>query len=136
MAAIKVNPEILNITRTRHYHQFDTYMKFDDPSQGYVRYREDHFVAESGEITSVRNRLTLIGQTREHPFSEDVLLSRSRFLAPATQSLRFYKEYFKPSRQLKLKKTRIRYLVTYKETEFFINVDNFDRAKTGYLSLK
>ncbi len=136
MAAIKSNPEI-SITRTRHYRQFDTYMKFDDPSQGYVRYREDHTVADSGEITGVRNRLTLVGQTREHPFREDVLLSRSRFLAPATQSQRFYKEYFKPKHIIEIEKNRMRYLVMYKETEFFINVDNFDLPRLGsFLEVK
>jgi 5-methylthioadenosine/S-adenosylhomocysteine deaminase len=100
-------------------------MKFEDPAQGYVRYREDHSVNDSGEITGVRSRLTLVGQTREHPFKEDVLLSRSRYLAPATQSLRFYKEFFKHQKTFEIEKNRMRYLVTYKETEFFINVDNF-----------
>jgi 5-methylthioadenosine/S-adenosylhomocysteine deaminase len=136
IAAIKTKPEI-SIIRTRHYRQFDTYMKFDDPSQGYVRYREDHTVADSGEITSVRNRLTLVGQTREHPFREDVLLSRSRYLAPATQSQRFYKEYFKPKHTIEIEKNRMRYLVLYKETEFFINVDNFDVPHLGsFLEVK
>jgi len=134
--AIKSNKEI-SITRLRHYHQFDAYMQFDDPSQGYVRYREDHFVAVSGEITNVRNRLTLIGQTREHPFKEDVLLSRSRYLAPAVQSLRFYKEYFKPQRTIEIEKDRKRYLVNYKDTEFFINIDHFNVPKLGsFLEVK
>jgi len=136
LAAIKSNPEI-SIIRTRHYRQFDTYMKFDDPTQGYVRYREDHSVSETGQITGVRSRLTLVGLTREHPFREDVLLSRSRYLAPATQSFRFYKEYFKPEKTFEIEKNRMRYLVTYKETEFFINVDNFDLPKLGcFLEVK
>jgi len=136
ISAIMNNPEIV-VKRTRHYRQFDTYMKFDDPSQGYVRYREDHTVESSGEISGVRNRLTLVGQTREHPFREDVLLSRSRFLAPATQSLRFYREYFKPTRMIEIEKNRMRYLVIYKETEFFINVDSFDLPRLGsFLEVK
>ncbi|NMB58810.1 MAG: amidohydrolase family protein, partial [Chloroflexi bacterium] len=136
LAAITTNTEI-SITRTRHYRQYDTYMKFEDPAQGYVRYREDHSVNDSGEITGVRSRLTLVGQTREHPFKEDVLLSRSRYLAPATQSLRFYKEYFKPQKTFEIEKNRMRYLVTYKETEFFINVDNFTLPELGcFLEVK
>ncbi|NLF51370.1 MAG: amidohydrolase family protein [Leptolinea sp.] len=134
--AIESNSDI-NIIRTRHYRQFDTYMEFEDASQGYVRYREDNTIGEKNEITGVRSRLTLIGQTREHPFQEDVLLSRSRFLAPATQSLRFYKEYFKPSRTTEIEKTRKRYLINYKETEFFINVDSFETPKLGcFLEVK
>jgi 5-methylthioadenosine/S-adenosylhomocysteine deaminase len=136
VSAIKTNPDI-SIKRIRHYRQFDAYMQFEDPSQAYVRYREDHFIAETGEITNVRNRLTLVGQTREHPFKEDILLSRSRFLAPATQSLRFYKEYFKPHRTIDIEKNRIRFLVTYKETEFFINVDQFEVPRLGsFLEIK
>jgi len=136
LTAIKTNPEI-KVVRTRHYHQFDTYMKFDDPSQGYVRYREDHSITDTGEITGVRSRLTLVGQTREHPFREDVLLSRSRFLAPATQSLRFYKEYFKPQKTVEIEKNRMRYLVNFKDTEFFINVDNFTEPNLGsFLEVK
>ncbi len=136
IAAILNNPEIV-VKRSRHYRQFDTYMKFDDPSQGYVRYREDHTVEKTGEVSGVRNRLTLVGQTREHPFREDVLLSRSRFLAPATQSLRFYREYFKPTRTIEIEKNRMRYLVIYKDTEFFINVDSFDLPRLGsFLEVK
>lgn len=131
IAAIETNPQI-TISRTRHYRQFDTYMNFDDPSQGYVRYREDHTVADNGEITGVRSRLTHVGQTREHPFREEVILSRSRFLAPATHSLRFYKEYFKPEHTVEIEKDRMRYLVVYKDTEFFINVDKFELPKLGY----
>jgi 5-methylthioadenosine/S-adenosylhomocysteine deaminase len=134
--AIQANKEI-SITRVRHYRQFDAYMQFTDPSQGYVRYREDHFLSETGEITNVRSRLTLIGQTREQPFTEEVLLSRSRYLAPASQSLRFYREYFKPHQVIEIEKDRKRYLVTYKETEFFINIDEFTVPKLGcYLEVK
>jgi 5-methylthioadenosine/S-adenosylhomocysteine deaminase len=134
--AITSNKEI-SISRQRHYHQFDAYMQFDDPSQGYVRYREDQFISETGEITNVRNRLTLVGQTREHPYKEDVLLSRSRYLAPATQSLRFYREYFKPQHIIEIEKDRKRYLVLYKETEFFINIDQFEMPKLGsFLEVK
>ncbi|MEI8130800.1 MAG: amidohydrolase family protein [Leptolinea sp.] len=136
ITAIQNNKDI-SIIRLRHYRQFDAYMQFEDASQGYVRYREDHFVAESNEITNVRSRLTLVGLTREHPFKQDVLLSRSRYLAPAAQSLRFYKEYFKPQRTIEIEKDRKRYLVTYKDTEFFINIDQFNAPKLGsFLEVK
>ncbi len=136
LKAVETNPNI-SIIRTRHYRQFDTYMEFEDASQGYVRYREDHSIGDNKEITGVRSRLTLIGQSREHPFQQNVLLSRSRFLAPATQSLRFYKEYFKPIHTTEIEKTRKRYLINYKETEFFINVDSFETPKLGcFLEVK
>ena len=55
---------------------------------------------------TVRARLTLIGQNREGEFDDDVLLSRSRYLAPASQTLRFYREYFKPSGEKIIEKER------------------------------
>jgi len=36
----------LSIQRKRHYHEYDTYFFFDDPKQGRLRYREDHFISE------------------------------------------------------------------------------------------
>jgi 5-methylthioadenosine/S-adenosylhomocysteine deaminase len=124
-------PEI-EILRKRHYHEFDTYFIFADPSQGYLRYREDEFIDENGQITNVRYRLTLIGPRRERQFPSDVLLSRSRFLAPAIHSLRFYREYFKPTSERAIEKDRQRWRVLYEGTEFFINLDRVDNPYLGY----
>jgi 5-methylthioadenosine/S-adenosylhomocysteine deaminase len=115
------------IVRRRHFREYDTYFCFADPEQGMLRYREDTFVGDHGEITGVRSRLTLIGVAIEHSYPKKVLLSRSRFLAPATQSLRFYREYFKPVVELEVEKERRRFLVSYKDTEFFINVDQIHK---------
>ena len=124
-------PEI-EILRTRHYHKFDTYFLFEDPKQGTIRYREDEYVNEKGEVSNVRYRLTLIGQAREHEFPSDVLLSRSRFLAPATNSLRFYREYFKPQHEIDIEKDRLRWRVLFQGTEFYINLDKVEKPDLGY----
>jgi 5-methylthioadenosine/S-adenosylhomocysteine deaminase len=124
-------PEI-EILRKRHYHEFDTYFVFADGSQGYLRYREDEFIDESGQVSNVRYRLTLIGPRRERQFPSDVLLSRSRFLAPAIHSLRFYREYFKPTSERAIEKDRQRWRVLYEGTEFFINLDRVDNPYLGF----
>jgi 5-methylthioadenosine/S-adenosylhomocysteine deaminase len=124
-------PEI-EILRQRHYHEYDTYFIFSDPQQGTLRYREDEFVDENNQISKVRYRLTLIGQAREAQFPIDVLLSRSRFLAPATHSLRFYREYFKPVREIDIEKDRLRWRVLFQGTEFYINLDRVDKPDLGY----
>jgi len=129
-------PEI-SIIRTRHYREYDTYFIFDDPQQGRLRFREDHFVGDDGQVTQVRERLTHLGIAREHHFPEGALLSRSRYLAPATQSLRFYREYFKPARELEIEKERLRYLVRFHDTEFFINIDTITKPSLGkYMEIK
>jgi 5-methylthioadenosine/S-adenosylhomocysteine deaminase len=117
--------------RFRHYGQHDTYFHFDDPAQGRLRYREDDFLDESGAVSSTRRRLTLLGQKREGKFEHDVLLSRSRFFAPATQSLRFYREYFRPAGETTITKDRERWLINFRDTEFFINVDEMLEPAIG-----
>jgi 5-methylthioadenosine/S-adenosylhomocysteine deaminase len=125
-------PEI-DVIRKRHYREHDVYFFFDDPSQGRLRYREDDFIDDvKGTVTNVRTRLTLIGQKREGKFEDQVLLSRSRYIAPASQSLRFYREYFKPKSEIAIEKDRHRWLITYKNTEFFVNLDEMREPKLGY----
>jgi 5-methylthioadenosine/S-adenosylhomocysteine deaminase len=124
-------PEI-EILRMKHYHQHDIYFTFVDPAQGWLRFREDEIIDEKNQITGIRSRLTLIGPTREGDFAHDVLLSRIRYFAPAANSLRFYREYFKPSNETPVDKDRLRWLVRYKDEEFFINLDRVDTPDLGY----
>ena len=121
----------LKIIYTRHYREYDAYFKFK-PEQGILRYREDEFLNEQNEVDHVRYRLTLVGEPHEREFPSDVMLSRSRFLAPANQSLRFYREYFQPSEEIHIEKDRRRWLVRYKDTEFYVNLDRMDEPALGY----
>ena len=123
----------IDILYERHYRQHDVYFFFEDESQGRLRYREDDFMDNNKDIpTKTRSRLTLIGQKREGKFEREVMLSRSRFLAPATNSLRFYREYFKPHTEVTIEKDRLRWFIKYKETEFYINLDNVSTPALGY----
>lgn len=127
----------LTIQRKRHYKEYDTYFFFKDHEQGRLRYREDHFISDQNEVTNVRSRLTLIGVKSERHFPEKVLLSRSRYIAPATQSMRFYREYFNPIHLLEIEKDRKRFLIDYQGTEFFINIDDFKEPDLGkFLEIK
>jgi 5-methylthioadenosine/S-adenosylhomocysteine deaminase len=127
----------VEILYSRHYHEYDVYFQFADPSQGVLRYREDEYIDDNDEITKIRYRLTMIGPTREHQFESDVLLSRSRFIAPATHSLRFYREYFSPTSEVVIEKHRLRWRVLFQGTEFYINLDRVDDPPLGhYLEVK
>ena len=121
----------IEIIRYRHYRQHDSYFAFDDIVQGRLRYREDDFLDQNGNVTLTRSRLTLLGQKREDKFEHDVLLSRSRFIAPASQGLRFYREYFKPREDVTITKDRERWLIKFKDTEFFVNVDEMIEPALG-----
>jgi 5-methylthioadenosine/S-adenosylhomocysteine deaminase len=132
-----INNSQIEILHHRHYHEYDTYFAFDDPSQGYLRYREDEYINPQGGISNVRYRLTLIGPAREYSYPSDILLSRSRFIAPASHSLRFYREYFKPAKETTIDKHRLRWRILYHGTEFFINIDEVNQPDLGvFLEVK
>lgn len=122
----------LEILRTRHYHEYDTYFLFSGSAEGRLRYREDDFIDDKDQVTNVRSRLTLLGADSAESYPQDVLLSRSRYFAPATHSLRFYREYFKPEGEVEIEKDRLRYLVRYEDLEFFINIDRLIKPDLGY----
>jgi 5-methylthioadenosine/S-adenosylhomocysteine deaminase len=130
------NPEI-EILRKRHYHEYDTYFNFDEPEQNRLRYREDDFITDTGQVENTRFRLTLIGPSREHEYPENINLSRSRYIAPASQSLRFYREYFKPSSITEVEKERLRYRVLFQGVEFYLNMDTLIKPIQGtFLEIK
>ena len=127
-----ISGERLTVIRSSHYHQYDTYWSFEDPDQGWLRYREDEFLDEAGAVTGARARLTFTGRTREDHFGA-VLLSRSRYYAPAIHSARFYREYFKPAGERIVEKDRRRWLVAFRGVEFYVHLDRLLRpAHDGY----
>lgn len=127
----KIEEGKLEILRRAHYLEYDTYFAFNDAKQGKLRYREDEFVGAAGDVTNVRYRLTLIGPAAEREYAHSVLLSRSRFIAPAQHSLRFYREYFNPGSERSIHKDRLRWQVQFKSSEFFINIDRVFEPEMG-----
>lgn len=115
----------IEVGRYAHYRQFDDYFFFEgsDPDAARLRYREDEFINEQGEVMQARVRLTLIGEGERQEFPNAVMLSRSRFLAAADRSLRFYREYFAPAREVRVNKDRRRWHILYQATDFAINLD-------------
>jgi len=121
----------IEVLHQRHYQEFDTYFSFADSRQGHLRFREDQMLDAQGKVTAVRARLTLIGPSREGRLPSDVLLSRSRFIAPAPHTLRFYREYFNPTGETEVEKDRLRWRVLFQGTEFFLNLDRVDSPRLG-----
>ena len=124
--------EAIDVEYTRHYREYDTYFFFEDESEGRLRYREDEFINREGKVTQVRSRLTLVGVSSEDTFEHDVVLSRSRYYAPAAHSLRFYREYFAPAREIDIEKNRLRFEIQYKGTDFYINIDTLINPDLGH----
>ena len=119
----------ITVIRSVHYHQYDTYFFFADPGQGRLRYREDAALDERGAVSHLRARLTLTGLSHEAAFGS-VLLFRSRFLAPAVHSPRFYREYFRPDREREIEKDRRRWLVGYRGVQFYVHLDRLLKPAT------
>jgi 5-methylthioadenosine/S-adenosylhomocysteine deaminase len=127
----------LTVIRASRYRQHDIYWSFDDPDQGRLRHRDDEFLDDAGAVTGERSRLTLTGRTREDRFGE-VLLFRSRYLAPAAHSARFYREYFRPAAEHVVTKERRRWLVAYRGVEFYVHLDRLIEPAIGsyFLEIK
>jgi 5-methylthioadenosine/S-adenosylhomocysteine deaminase len=122
----------INVVRHVHYRQYDTYFYFEnEPSR--LRYREDERIDDKGNVVGSRYRLTLVGGQNEREYPHSILLSRVRFMAPADRSLRFYREYFRPDREVTVEKDRLRWEVFYEDEELFINIDRVvNPAREGY----
>ena len=118
--------------------QYDTYFLFVDKEAGRLRFREDEVKDEHGELREPFYTMTLMGPTGEKEFENSVLLTRARYTASASQSLRFYREYFKPEAEREVVKQRRRCHINYKDTDFAINLDQFSGAQSGriYLEIK
>jgi 5-methylthioadenosine/S-adenosylhomocysteine deaminase len=121
----------LTITKRAHYRQFDSYFIFEanDPDAARLRFRDDEFVDEDGKVYEARSRLTLLGEESEQAYPNAVMLSRSRWLAPAEQSLRFYREYFAPDNEVEVHKDRRRWRIIYRDTDFALNLDQVIKPK-------
>jgi 5-methylthioadenosine/S-adenosylhomocysteine deaminase len=119
------------ITKQSHYIQYDSYFLFTakDPDAARLRYRDDEYVDENGKIFRARSRLTLLGEAHLQEFPNAVMLSRSRWLAPAKQSLRFYREYFAPDQEVEIHKDRRRWRILYRNTDFAVNIDQVLRPE-------
>jgi 5-methylthioadenosine/S-adenosylhomocysteine deaminase len=130
--------EHTEVLRAVHYRQYDTYFMFDEVDKGRIRYREDDFVDAEGNVESVRMRLTYTSAEKEQVFNDAVVLSHSRFMAPATQPLRFYEEYFQATEQRKLQKDRRRWRILYKGVLFFVNIDRVIKPELSdlYIEIK
>ncbi len=133
-----LDKDVFEIRRQAHYLEYDKYFRFTLPEEARLRYREDEFVNDEGEVFNVRSRLTLTGPAAEREYHNSALLSRSRFIAPAKYSPRFYREYFKPSSEISIHKDRLRWLICYEDLEFFINIDHLLEPKVDgcFLEIK
>ena len=129
----------VEILRSTHYRQHDTYFLFEDDKKGRVRYREDDRLDEQGEMYEVRARLTYTSARKERVFDSMILLSHSRFIAAADRPLRFYEEYFDADYQRVLRKERQRWRIHYQGVLFYINIDRIQEPAldhTMFLEIK
>ncbi|MGC9520390.1 MAG: amidohydrolase family protein [Anaerolineae bacterium] len=131
-------PDVIFL-RGSERHQYDTYFVFSDEQGNRLRHREDEVIdPATQEIVDVIYRLTLTTMAKEREFENSVLLSRSRFDAPATRSLRFYREYFAPEQTVEVHKYRRRFHIRYGGTDFALNLDRILKPEDGgtFLEIK
>ncbi|MGQ9785180.1 MAG: amidohydrolase family protein [Anaerolineae bacterium] len=128
----------LGINRPSRRNQYDTYMLFREGEQGRLRYREDEVLDTDGKVQSAEYTLTLVLPMYEKEYDYSVVLTRSRYTAPANRSLRFYREFFKPNEEQQVVKRRYRFHITYRDTDFAINLDELvtSAGNSHFLEIK
>lgn len=128
----------LGINHPSRRNQYDTYMLFQEREQGRLRYREDEILDANGTVQSAEYTLTLVLPMYEKEYDYSVVLTRSRYTAPANRSLRFYREYFKPNEERQVVKHRYRFHIMYRDTDFAVNLDELvaPAGKSHFLEIK
>jgi 5-methylthioadenosine/S-adenosylhomocysteine deaminase len=128
----------IDVTRHSIRDQYDTYFFFEEAEAGRLRFREDELKDEQGQLKNTFYTMTLMGPTSEKEFENSILLSRARYTASASHSLRFYREYFKPTSEREVIKHRRRGHILYKDTDFAINQDQLSKYEADgvYLEIK
>jgi 5-methylthioadenosine/S-adenosylhomocysteine deaminase len=128
----------IDIQRSSLRDQYDTYFFFEDKEAGRLRFREDEVRDERGELKETFYTMTLMGPTGEKEFENSIVLTRARYTASASHSLRFYREYFKPAAEREVAKHRRRCHILYKETDMAINLDELSNVEPNsyYLEIK
>lgn len=131
------HPEV-DVVRTSHYRQYDTYFEFGPPDNYRLRYREDDFIDAKGQVTNARTRLTLTEGGKEREYENAILLSRSRYISEATRPIRFYREYVQAQNERTIIKERRRWHIDYEGMRFYINLDDLEepRADGYFLEIK
>ena len=131
------HPDIALVKETVR-EQYDTYFIFADPTWGMLRYREDAWCIERRPARRTRHIYTARpldrARAKEAEYGDAIVLSRSRFTAPADRSLRFYREYFQPDRRsAQIIKKRYRYRIRYRGVDFAVNLDQITQpAREGW----
>jgi 5-methylthioadenosine/S-adenosylhomocysteine deaminase len=128
----------LTVPRSSVRNQYDTYFLFEDNELARLRHREDEVLNEAGDVQEVFYTMTMMGPAREREYNNSVVLTRSRYAAPAERSLRFYREYFAPDEERQVIKRRQRFHIIYEETDFAINLDQLRAPQMDgyYLEIK
>jgi 5-methylthioadenosine/S-adenosylhomocysteine deaminase len=128
-----LNHAEVKIAYERLYHQYDHYFVFDNGKDERIRYREDETRDAAGNVAGIRARLTYTSAAKEGDYGGAVVLSRSRFIAPAIYPLRFYQEYFHAPTECEVEKMRHRWSINYKDVHFYVNYDEMKQPDEGAL---
>lgn len=128
---------MITITKESERSQYDTYFLFEDAERGRIRLREDHR-HDPGARLDPKYNLTLMEQAQRGIYPSAMLLSRARYTARASQTLRFYREYLQPDTTIEIAKRRRRWRILYGGVDFAVNLDTLlDQADPGpFLEIK
>jgi 5-methylthioadenosine/S-adenosylhomocysteine deaminase len=118
----RLNDPAITIMKASERMQYDTYFSFADPKRGRIRLREDHRT-DPGARQDPKYTITLTEPGIHGEYPNAIVVSRARYDARADRTVRFYREYFQPSRVTSIEKQRRRWRILYQGKDFAINID-------------
>jgi len=132
-----LNDDAITITKASERTQYDTYFLFNGREQGRIRLREDHR-HDPGARLDPKYTITLMEAAERGDYPAALLLSRARYTARASHTLRFYREYLQPDAVVEIAKRRRRWRILYRGEDFAINLDTLiDQPDPGpFLEIK
>jgi 5-methylthioadenosine/S-adenosylhomocysteine deaminase len=125
--ARQLSVEPITITKASERTQYDTYFLFDRSERGRLRLREDRRTDEGARLEP-KYTITLMAPGERGDYPHAILLSRARYTAPASHTLRFYREYLQPDHVVEIGKQRRRWRILYKGEDFALNLDTLSRS--------
>jgi 5-methylthioadenosine/S-adenosylhomocysteine deaminase len=83
---------------------------------------------DEGARLEPKYTITLMAPGERGDYPHALLHSRARYTAPASHTLRFYREYLQPDHVVEIGKQRRRWRLLYKGEDFALNLDALSRS--------
>ena len=130
-----INSDAITVAKSSERTQYDTYLLFANLQRGRIRLREDHR-HDPGARLDPKYTITLMEPAERGDYAAAILISRARYTARASYTLRFYREYLQPDSIREIAKRRRRWRILYQDVDFAVNLDTLKNGSESHTFLE